>query len=139
MTLPFPPHRARPTRRWAIRAGTAAFATTILAAAMQQLSATASTRPGPASRSLLLRMYSPADPYSPAYHHRYRHGVVPTIGRLAKMRAWAIAHPHAAPALSASDLSFGGGIDGIGVTTGAEKVYLVFWGSQWGSQSTNSR
>jgi serine protease len=23
------------------------------------------------------------------------------------------------------------------VTTGAEKVYLVFWGSQWGSQSTN--
>ena len=26
-----------------------------------------------------------------------------------------------------------GGIDGIGVTTGPEKVYVVFWGSQWGT------
>ncbi len=52
------------------------------------------------------------------------------------MRAWALAHP-GSQALSASDLSFGGGVDGIGVTTGHEKVYLVFFGSQWGTQSTN--
>src|SRR5207244_10506174 len=25
---------------------------------------------------------------------------------------------------------------GIGVTTGAPKVYIVYWGSQWGTQST---
>jgi serine protease len=137
MTLP---SSARSSRRWVIRAGIAAGTATILAATMQQVSAaSARTGPGPASRSLLARMYSPADPYSPAYHHPYRHGVVPTKARLAKMRAWAVAHPHAAPALSASDLSFGGGVDGIGVTNGPEKVYLVFWGTQWGSQGTNSQ
>jgi serine protease len=30
-------------------------------------------------------------------------------------------------------LTYGGGVDGIGVTTGAPKVYAVFWGSQWGA------
>jgi serine protease len=56
--------------------------------------------------------------------------------RLAKMRAWAIAHPgpHAAPS---SDLEYRGGVDGIGVTSGPEKVYLVFYGSQWGTQGTD--
>ena len=31
-------------------------------------------------------------------------------------------------------LSYHGGVNGIGVTTGPPKVYLVFWGSQWGTQ-----
>jgi serine protease len=31
------------------------------------------------------------------------------------------------------------GIGGAGVVTGAPSVYLVFWGSQWGSQATNSQ
>src|SRR6184192_3510702 len=35
-------------------------------------------------------------------------------------------------------LSFGGGVDSIGVTSGAPKVYLVFWGTQWGTEGTNS-
>jgi serine protease len=35
-------------------------------------------------------------------------------------------------------LSSHGGIDGIEVTTGAPKVYVVFYGSQWGTESTNS-
>jgi Putative Ig domain len=74
---------------------------------------------------------------SPAYHHSYRHGVVPTRATASKMAQWAHAHPQVAAA-SASDLNYGGGIDGIGVTTGHEKVYLVFYGSQWGTQSTNS-
>src|SRR5437762_7984415 len=30
-------------------------------------------------------------------------------------------------------LSYGGGIDGIGVTSGTPRVYLVFYGSQWTS------
>jgi len=77
------------------------------------------------------------NPYSPAYHHPYRHGVLPTIPQLKKMRQWARAHPGMAPALSASDLSYGGG-GGIGVTTGHEKVYLVLYGSQWGTQSTDA-
>ena len=36
---------------------------------------------------------------------------------------------------SQGQLTYQGGIDGIGVTTGPPKVYLVFWGSQWGSTS----
>lgn len=34
-----------------------------------------------------------------------------------------------------SALIYGGSVDGIGVTTGAPKVYLVFWGKQWGTAS----
>ncbi|MDQ1706054.1 MAG: hypothetical protein QOF18_2420 [Frankiaceae bacterium] len=46
---------------------------------------------------------------------------------------------HAAAAATGSGpLRYGGGVDGIGVTTGAEKVYLIFWGSQWGSSGTDS-
>ena len=76
------------------------------------------------------------NPYSPAYHHAYRHGVIPTIPQL---RRCALGPQHrAALALSANDLNYGGGIDGIGVTTGHEKVYLVFYGSQWGTQGTDA-
>ena len=53
------------------------------------------------------------------------------------MRNWSAQHA-AAPALSANNLRYGGGIDGIGVTTGAERVYLVFYGSQWGAQGTDA-
>jgi serine protease len=97
------------------------------------------------------------NPYSPAYHHPYRRGMVPTVGQAAKMRQWTRGHAaraaHAAQAATATtqasaasaaaaaspdDLNYGGGIDGIGVTTGHEKVYLVLYGSQWGTQSTDS-
>jgi Putative Ig domain len=43
------------------------------------------------------------------------------------------------PAVAAAGvgpLAYGGGVDGIGVTTGPEKVYLIFWGSQWGTATT---
>jgi Putative Ig domain len=78
------------------------------------------------------------NPYSPAYNHPYRHGVTPTISRFKQMQQWAHSHPGGVHANAANDLNYGGGIDGIGVTTGHQKVYLVFYGSQWGSQGTNS-
>lgn len=78
-----------------------------------------------------------SNPYAPAYGHSYRHGVVPTIKQLAKMKAYQHVHPGAANATSGQTLAYGGGIDGIGVTSGKEKVYLVFWGTQWGTQSTD--
>jgi serine protease len=34
-------------------------------------------------------------------------------------------------------LSYGGGVDGIGVTSGTPKVYLVVYGSQWGTQGVD--
>ncbi len=62
--------------------------------------------------------------------HPYRHGAVPFLGTQTNA-------PTNPGATSLNDLNYGGGISGVGVTTGAEKVYLVFWGSQWGTQGTN--
>jgi hypothetical protein len=77
-----------------------------------------------------------SNPYSPAYHHSYRQGAVPTRASQARMNAWAGQHP--AAAASAKNLRYGGGVHGIGVTTGHEKVYLVFFGSQWGTQGKDA-
>jgi serine protease len=78
------------------------------------------------------------NPFSPAYQHPYRHGVVPTLSRWREMKQWA--HTHRVLKLnSANNMTYHGGIDGIGVTTGHEKVYLLFYGSQWGTQGTNSK
>jgi Putative Ig domain len=120
-------------RRWAVR-GTAA--AVFLLAAGTGTQALATTQAGPARMATSGAPVT--NPYSPAYHHPYRHGVVPTIGRGRQMRTWASQHAAAIHALSANDLNYGGGIDGIGITTGQEKVYLVFYGSQWGTASTNS-
>jgi serine protease len=60
----------------------------------------------------------------------YRHGVVPMRGRFSASMA---------PSSGAGDLVYGGGGGGGGVVTGAPRVDLVFWGSQWGSKTTNSR
>lgn len=76
------------------------------------------------------------NPYSPAYQHSYRQGAVPTITQLSKMNAFQQSR-NAPLATGPNTLSFGGGIDGIGVTSGKEKVYLVFYGTQWGTQSTS--
>ncbi len=81
---------------------------------------------------------STANPYSPSFGHSYRHGVVPTVGQQSKMDAYAAAHPSVRTATSTKTLKYGGGIDGIGVTSGKPKVYIVFWGTQWGTSSTNS-
>lgn len=75
------------------------------------------------------------NPYSPAYQHSYRHGAVPTIAQQSQIQTYQQGHPNARAA--ANTLSYGGGIDGIGVTSGTPKVYLVFWGTQWGTQSTD--
>jgi serine protease len=56
---------------------------------------------------------------------------VPTIEQLQVIRQ------HTNSIAAGNTLQYGGGIDGIGVTSGPEKVYLVFWGTQWGSQSTD--
>jgi hypothetical protein len=118
-----------PIRRWAMRGSAAAFTAVALTAGMQMAVA------GGATASVVHHPASVVNPYSPAYHHAYRHGAVPTRARLKLMKRWARNHPMNA---SANNLNYGGGIDGIGVTTGPQKVYLVFYGSQWGTQGTNS-
>ena len=65
-----------------------------------------------------------------AQGHPYRHGVVPML-----KHAGGVASPILG---TINNLSYGGGTSGVGVTTGTPRVYLVFWGSQWGKQGTNS-
>src|SRR6266487_6366891 len=76
------------------------------------------------------------NPFAPAYHHPYRYGAVPTIAQMFRMNNWQARHP-GVRAITEPNLTYGGGIRGIGVTTGPEKVYLVFFGSQWGTKATD--
>lgn len=90
------------------------------------------------------------NPHSPRNGHAYRHGVVPTRETHAKMRAWSAANRPVHPGLAVGKataatvatgpqtLSYNGGVNGIGVTSGTPRVYLVFWGSQWGSSGTDA-
>ena len=82
-----------------------------------------------------------ANPYSPANGHSYRHGVIPTRAVHAKMKHYRETHASAAATTaSGSDtLSYGGGVDGVGVMSGHVKVYVVYYGSNWGAQSTNAK
>jgi hypothetical protein len=65
-----------------------------------------------------------------AQSHRYRHGVVPIRGRAAAAST---------RSSGTGNLLYQGGVGSVGVITGAPRVYLVFWGSQWGSQATNGK
>jgi serine protease len=134
-------------RRWSARGGLAAIV--LLAGATAQTAATAA--PAAAAPTAVAAGAPPvSNPYAPAYHHPYRHGAVPTLGAAARMAAWASRNPRAASAspafspavtrgagaASANNVTYGGGSpDGIGVTIGDEKVYLVFYGSQWGKRT----
>ena len=71
-----------------------------------------------------------ACPYAPWYQHAYRHGALATVEVNQRMRVW---YGSRRAASAPNTLSFGGGVDGIGVTSGTPKVYLVFYGSQWTS------
>jgi len=95
------------------------------------------------------------NPYAIQSSH---HGVIPTVDRLKLMREWAAAHPpldfsasHVTADAVAPWSGFGdptlvyqggqNGIDGqnnVGVMSGPVKVYLVFYGSQWGNQTTDT-
>ena len=63
------------------------------------------------------------NPYAPAYGHAYRHGAVPTREAARRMRQWEAARHAPLPLdlfglLGLNTLYYGGGIDGIGVTSG---------------------
>ena len=69
--------------------------------------------------------------------HPWRYGIVPTVAG-AKNDVFGLPLPINIPLLD-QNMSYGGGTNGVGVTTGAPKVYLVFWGSQWGTAGTNAK
>jgi serine protease len=76
------------------------------------------------------------NPFSPAYGHSYRGGVLPTRDISNKMHAWEAAHATAARTTStgAKTLSYFGG----NVMDGLVKVYIVYYGTQWGTRTTNA-
>ncbi|MEO6137846.1 MAG: PPC domain-containing protein [Luteimonas sp.] len=79
--------------------------------------------------------------YSPRYQHEYRHGAIPNRAVFEDMKQWAKSHAAqnaAAAATNAKTLSYGGGVGGVGVMSGQNKVYLVFYGTQWGTSSTDA-
>ena len=92
------------------------------------------------------------NPHSPRHEHPYRHGAVPTREAHALMQEWAEKnqpeHPGVAvhkthPSTGAGGtgtktLGYNGGVNGIGVTSGTPRVYLVFWGSQWGTRGSDA-
>jgi serine protease len=80
------------------------------------------------------------NPYSPQYQHEYRHGAIPTVGVHESMQQWARAHANSAgqAGTNAKTLSYGGGVGGVGVMSGQNKVYIVFYGTQWGTSSTDA-
>jgi len=131
-----PAQRGNHVHRVPLRAaaGLAAAAITLFATAAN---GAATTSPSGASSPSTTTQ----NPYDPSYGHPYRHGAVPTIQQNQKAKAWAASHPTnaATTATGPETLSYGGGIDGIGVQSGGKsKVYLVFYGSQWGTQSTDA-
>jgi serine protease len=82
-----------------------------------------------------------SNPYSPRYQHEYRHGAVPTIPVARSMKQWALSHATQNVVTAATNLktlSYGGGVGGVGVVSGQAKVYLVFYGNQWGGSSTDA-
>ena len=79
------------------------------------------------------------NPYSPAYGHAYRHGVVPNRNVWNKMKEYDAKHALSVFAATGTEtLSYGGGVDGIGVLSGHAKVYIVIYGNQWGTQGTDT-
>ena len=72
-------------------------------------------------------------------------GVMPTAPEQAHIKAWKKAHPQAsttaaATTVDANTLAYQGGSNGEGVMSGAKtKVYVVFYGTQWGTQSTDAK
>ena len=79
-------------------------------------------------------VHSPQDPYDPRTGHPYRHGAVPTWQRHLQMRSWQKTHDTDPSPDVPQTLSYGGGTGGVGVLDGHAKVYLVFFGSQWGTE-----
>jgi serine protease len=78
------------------------------------------------------------NPYSPAYQHEYRHGVIPTREGKVRMKDWIARTPTMAAATSSNTLYFRGGVGGVGVLSGQAKVYLIYYGNQWGTQTTDA-
>jgi len=81
---------------------------------------------------------SAADLGGPDKAHHGGHGHAVIFPTRAGQQARAHAAATAQAAAGSGSLTYDGAVDGIGVTTGPPKVYVVFWGAQGGTPSTTS-
>jgi len=103
-----------------------------LAAVMISTGAPVYAQGGPAPTSPPATKAPAAASATSAVPATYRRGSVPTVSA-SQQKA------HLVPGSGNGNLlAFQGGNLGVGVTTGPPQVYLVFWGSQWGSEGTDS-
>jgi len=77
------------------------------------------------------------NPYAPGYMHGYRHGAIPTRQGKIAIQQWE-AKSGIAKATSSNTLYYRGGTGGVGVLSGQSKVYLIFYGNQWGTSTTDA-
>ncbi|MEY9878451.1 hypothetical protein ABH931_007979 [Streptacidiphilus sp. MAP12-33] len=76
---------------------------------------------------------------APVGGHAYRHGAFPQAG--AGHLATHATAPMGAGGGKANEtkpMTYHGGTGGVGVTTGAPKVYVIYWGSQWGTAAKDA-
>jgi len=137
-TMRFASRGSRPVGRRHLGAALA------LGAALSSGAALVGIAPAPAAASTVPAVSAGSDPVA---GHSYRHGAVP-LHRLAGVSgadrapgpdAAARGTVRAAGSIGVKGLvSYGGGSPGLpGVITASPAVYLVFWGSQWGTESTD--
>jgi serine protease len=74
------------------------------------------------------------NPYSPSINASKVPGVKQWEAKQRQLRATRAT----AAATGQETLSYGGGVDGIGVQSGHSKVYMIFYGTQWGTQTTDA-
>ena len=70
--------------------------------------------------------------------HAYRHGVTGSRSTV-KVQTKQSSTAGTADVITFTNLQYFGGTHGVGVVTGQPKVYLVYWGSQWGTSATNAK
>lgn len=99
--------------------------TPVIMAAVTLASALLGLQPAAANTAAAPRAPLTAD-------HSYRHGVIPT------RRSPDLDQPSRRATTSQLAYYGGAGNPRIGVTVGQPRVYLDFWGSQWGKQGTDS-
>jgi PKD repeat protein len=77
------------------------------------------------------------NPYAPASGHAYRHGAIPTRPVQELIHRYEAGHN--ARRTASNTLAYGGGTSGVGVMDNHVKVYIVYYGSGWGTQTLNAR
>ncbi len=77
----------------------------------------------------------------PTAGHAYRHGAVPLRTSTSSFGTRTGTHTQTTPRAASAEPGVKGAVTSGGgpVLTGSPKVYLVFWGSQWGTQTTNGQ